>query len=306
MLLALWGYYLNELLKVEWLSGPQHLLFWLISIVFLSTIVLFHEFGHCFAARSVGGDADEVVLWPLGGLAFCRTPNVPRAHFIVAAGGPAVTLVLTLVSYLVFKWVPVDEMSGTAGAAVDQAHGLLVEFQFFLLIFNLIPLYPLDGGRMFHAFLWGYMARRSGPSGYGRATLITVYVSRGCAIVGGIVAVFRFELWLLFIFVWAWMNTEQLYYRVREGESSDSVFGYDFSRGYTSLGERETTRHPSWRERWAAARAERRRNAAERRQPSPKDKVRVDTLLDKINREGMTALNDEERKFLKRMSKRWK
>src|ERR1043166_9400961 len=50
--------------------------------------ILFHEFGHCFAARAVDGDANEVLLWPLGGLANCEVPHTTRANFICAAGGP--------------------------------------------------------------------------------------------------------------------------------------------------------------------------------------------------------------------------
>ena len=61
-----------------------------------SSSVLLHEFGHCFAARWVDGDAKEVLLWPLGGLADVEVPHTPRAHFLTAAGGPAVNLLLCL------------------------------------------------------------------------------------------------------------------------------------------------------------------------------------------------------------------
>src|SRR5947209_13355780 len=57
-----------------------------LSFLFFS--VLLHEFGHCFAARFVQGDASEVLLWPLGGLANCDVPHTPRANFIVAVAGP--------------------------------------------------------------------------------------------------------------------------------------------------------------------------------------------------------------------------
>src|SRR5262245_55193463 len=69
------------------------------GLLFLS--VLLHEFGHCFAARSQNGDAQEVLLWPLGGLANCEVPHNPRAHLVTAAGGPAVNLVLALVCALI-------------------------------------------------------------------------------------------------------------------------------------------------------------------------------------------------------------
>ena len=62
----------------------------LMGILFVS--VLLHEFGHCFAARAVNGDAQEVLLWPLGGLANVEVPHRPRAHFLTAAAGPAVNL----------------------------------------------------------------------------------------------------------------------------------------------------------------------------------------------------------------------
>src|SRR5687768_14584198 len=69
----------------------------LMGLLFLS--VLLHEFGHCFAARYMDGEADEILLWPLGGLAMCRSlPHTPLAHFVVAAGGPLVTLGLCLIS----------------------------------------------------------------------------------------------------------------------------------------------------------------------------------------------------------------
>ena len=58
---------------------------WLMAFLFVS--VLLHEFGHCFAARFMDGESDEVLLWPLGGLAFCRSlPNTALAHFVFALG----------------------------------------------------------------------------------------------------------------------------------------------------------------------------------------------------------------------------
>ena len=55
-------------------------------------IILLHEFGHCFGARYVDGDAKEVLIWPLGGLAFVDVPHTPRALFIATAAGPAVNV----------------------------------------------------------------------------------------------------------------------------------------------------------------------------------------------------------------------
>lgn len=65
------------------------------GLLFVS--VLFHEYGHCFAARWVGGEASEVLLWPLGGLANVEVPHRPGPHFLTAAAGPATNVVLAVI-----------------------------------------------------------------------------------------------------------------------------------------------------------------------------------------------------------------
>src|SRR6188474_824206 len=62
--------------------------------------VLLHEFGHCFGCRSVGGRADDILMWPLGGLAFCDPPQRPWPEFVTVACGPLVNVVLAGGSYL--------------------------------------------------------------------------------------------------------------------------------------------------------------------------------------------------------------
>ena len=61
-------------------------------------IVLLHEFGHCFGARSVGGDAENILMWPLGGLAYAHAPMTPWAQFVTVASGPAVNAGFCLLS----------------------------------------------------------------------------------------------------------------------------------------------------------------------------------------------------------------
>src|SRR2546423_14085770 len=67
------------------------------SMGILFCIVLLHEFGHCFAARWVGGQADEIIMHPLGGLALTRPPHRPLPMFLTVAGGPAVNVIICLV-----------------------------------------------------------------------------------------------------------------------------------------------------------------------------------------------------------------
>src|SRR2546421_3599082 len=79
------------------LFGPGQGFAWqdrLVSSIMLFAIVLLHEFSHCFAARRVGGSADEVLLTPLGGLAMAMAPRRWKAQFITVAGGPAVNVLI--------------------------------------------------------------------------------------------------------------------------------------------------------------------------------------------------------------------
>src|SRR5204862_7167525 len=85
LVLAMW---LKKICSPTAVEGEATAMMVLMGLIFIS--VLLHEFGHCFAARSVDGEASEVLLWPLGGLAKCDLPHAPWAHFVTAAGGPIV------------------------------------------------------------------------------------------------------------------------------------------------------------------------------------------------------------------------
>ncbi len=300
LLLAFWVMQLSELYSDGFRRG-ELLLWWLLTTGIIFVAILLHEFGHAFAARAVGGDAEDILMWPLGGLAFCSAPNVPRSQFIVAAGGPAVTLGLILFSWIAFTVMLRLDPSLGDNVYVGQVRRTLVNFQLILLIFNLVPLYPLDGGRIFHSLLWGWMSKKGAPGAYGRATLITIYVSRGCAIVGALFAIVTGEFWLVLILIWAWFGTEQLYVRLREGEIGDDTFGYDFSRGYTSLegSRRRTSDRPSFLDRL-------RQRRAEASEATPEERRELDALLKKIQEHGMMSLTRKERRFLHRVSKRMK
>ena len=305
VLLVWWLFQLERYLKFEGVSRPSAFLYWGLAVGITGIAILLHEFGHCYAARRVGGQADEVLLWPLGGLAFCNAPNLPRSQFLVAAGGPAVPLVIAIAANLYFFLAPQPEGS----AVYVTAKWALIHFHNPLLIINLVPMYPLDGGRMFQAGLWAYYAPRESAGAYGRPSLMTVYVSRVCAVLWALVAIFYLRSWLFgLIAIWSWMSTDELYRRIRQGDGEDYAFGYDFSRGYTSL-EGESQPSPR-RERSGGGGSgwlkgfKRRVDAS--REPTAEEKERVDALLDKISRDGMDSLNREEQRFLKRVSKRGK
>ena len=116
-------------------------------------LVLIHEFGHALACRQTGGFADRIVLWPLGGIAFVNPPRRPGAMLWSIAAGPLVNLVLVPVFELLVIFAA---RSGWFYDAPD-AYRLLTTIRLInygLLIFNLLPIYPLDGGQIFRALLW--------------------------------------------------------------------------------------------------------------------------------------------------------
>lgn len=114
-------------------------------------IVLLHEFGHALACRQTGGTADQIVLWPLGGIAFVSPPRRPGAMLWSIAAGPLVNVVLVPV-LTVAVWL--------AAQGPNESPDLYVLTQWLwrinlgLLIFNMLPVYPLDGGQILRSLLW--------------------------------------------------------------------------------------------------------------------------------------------------------
>lgn len=116
-------------------------------------LVLLHEFGHSLACRQTGGSANQIILWPLGGVAFVAPPNRPGAVLWSIAAGPLVNVVLVPV-FLLLGFAA--DAAGLAGSS-PNLYSLLQTMSvvnFGLLIFNMLPIYPLDGGQILRALLW--------------------------------------------------------------------------------------------------------------------------------------------------------
>lgn len=121
-------------------------------------LVLLHEFGHVFACRRVGGSADRVVLWPLGGLAFVAHPPRPGAALWTTVAGPLVNLVLSPVLFLLAYLAAPPGME-QAPSDLGRLLFALAWFNVVVLVFNLLPIFPLDGGRIVYAALWWWLGR---------------------------------------------------------------------------------------------------------------------------------------------------
>jgi Zn-dependent protease len=129
-----------------------------IEYVSIFGIVLLHEFGHALACRQVGGQANRIMLWPLGGVAFVQPPPRPGALLWSIAAGPLVNVVLAPVTVAA---AALAQVAGLKDTQPDFAHFLysIAVINLVLLVFNLLPIYPLDGGQILQALLWFVVGR---------------------------------------------------------------------------------------------------------------------------------------------------
>jgi Zn-dependent protease len=119
----------------------------------LFLIVLLHEFGHALATRQTGGKANEIILWPLGGVAFVQPPQRAGAQLWAIAAGPLVNVLLVPTLYGV-KWARLSFGWGLGEADFGRYLNTVILINWSLLIFNLLPVYPLDGGQILRSLLW--------------------------------------------------------------------------------------------------------------------------------------------------------
>ena len=122
----------------------------LYEFIALFGIVLLHEFGHALACRQVGGRADRIVLWPLGGVAFVDPPRRPGPVLWSIAAGPLVNVLLVPILFILVWFFGRSEISLNAFRLMAS----IQQINLALLIFNLLPVYPLDGGQILRALLW--------------------------------------------------------------------------------------------------------------------------------------------------------
>jgi Zn-dependent protease len=153
-----WSWLVAAFFLIQWNNQRYSSPVWSVfEYLALFAIVLLHEFGHALACRSVGGKADRIVLWPLGGAAYVEPPPRPGPMLWSIAAGPLVNVVLLPIlggyAYLLMK---------QAGDMPDNLTNLITQIAFInggLLVFNLLPIYPLDGGKIVWSLLWFFMGR---------------------------------------------------------------------------------------------------------------------------------------------------
>lgn len=255
----------------------------------LFVVVLLHEFGHCFACRAVRGEADDILMWPLGGLATCNPPHEWRAHLVTALGGPAVNVVLAPV-FIGALWA-VGQKDAILfnpfkpSVSVTLLGSWWLVFLWWLhytnvliLGFNLLmPLFPLDGGRVLQAILW----RRMGYTASMDATATIGLFAAGAL---GVFAVVGNHMMLLMIALFGGLYCWQERRRLR---AADDLGDVGFEAIYRAQQEEA-------RERRGPSRREKRRVENER---AAQDEL--DRILAKIAASGMGSLSAREKKTLR-------
>ncbi len=164
-----WSWFLIAVYGISIREGRYSSLFWpVLEYLALFLIVLMHEFGHALACRHVGGQANQIVLWPLGGVAYVSPPPRPGATLWSIAAGPLVNVALapflTVLALLTHGSSWAETMPNAAGFIMAICY-----INWALLIFNLLPIYPLDGGQILQSLLWFVLGRA-------RSLMVTVVI----------------------------------------------------------------------------------------------------------------------------------
>jgi len=168
-------------------------------ILLLFLCVVLHEFGHAFAAKGFGINTPDITLLPIGGVARLeRMPEEPAQELVIAIAGPAVNVIIAICLFLVIG------ARGLTNPATVEGGDLIAQLLMInigLVLFNLLPAFPMDGGRVLRALLATRLS-------YARATQIAASIGQGCAFVFGFIGL----LWnpfLIFIALFVYIGASQ-------------------------------------------------------------------------------------------------
>ncbi len=153
------SWFLVAIYEIQMRKGSYSSVTWnILEYLALFVIVLIHEFGHALACRQVGGRADQIVLWPLGGVAYVDPPPRPGATLWSISAGPLVNVALLPI---LFGVVIIGQSQGWPATLPDVYHLVrsVAYINLGLLIFNILPIYPLDGGQILRSLLWFVLGR---------------------------------------------------------------------------------------------------------------------------------------------------
>lgn len=239
LLIVLWAAYLGLMNSNEgWLRGAA---FMVVFVLMLFLCVVLHELGHSLVAQLFGVKVHDITLWPIGGVArLAKMPERPYQEFLITAAGPSVNILLALgLVALALIWIGPAELarmitspwqlqrvlSSMSGQALVL---LLAANNGLLALFNLVPAFPMDGGRLLRSLLAVALP-------FGKATRIASFVGQILAAGMGLVAVLMGSFFLglvaIFVFAAAWQERQS-------ARATDALRGLYVRQAMQPLGQR--------------------------------------------------------------------
>ena len=192
-------------------GGPEQAIEGVVFVALLFLCVLLHELGHVFAAKYFGVDTKDVTLWFFGGIASLeRIPEKPSEEFFIAIAGPLVNVVIAALLVLVLgAQLDPDNLERLQDPTVSMA-AKLAAANIFLVLFNLIPAFPMDGGRVLRSLLALRMP-------HAQATQWAATIGQAFAVFFGVLGIFtgNFMLIVIAVFVFLAASGEAGYAQLR-------------------------------------------------------------------------------------------
>jgi len=290
----------------------------LLMIGVLLVSVTLHEVGHALAALRVGGKVDAIVLGPVGGLISPRVPDEPEVHVFVALAGPIVHLLISVLAAIVLAVAGDRQLLGllnplaTPPDLLEGGWGLITAkltlwVNWILMLLNLLPAYPFDGGPVLRAMLWPALGRRTARVVTARVAMVlaALICMAGLATLGSEIPT-HMPAWipLTILGVFLLFSARQDLTAAEPQERADQVVGYQLNSDGLDLldamwssdddGEAVLVEH------------QQRQPEQGTMAPETSEEDRVDAILARLHDSSWDELSPEEVAVLQRASQRYR
>jgi stage IV sporulation protein FB len=278
----------------------------LVSMAILFGVILLHEFGHCFAARRVGGSANEILLWPLGGLAYPDVPERPGANFWTTLGGPLANVLICLVAAAAFvlltgQFVSLNPLRNFIRSDFNWLSApffcwWVFKLSYVLLLLNLLPIFPLDGGRLMQSVFWQFI-------GHHRSMLVSCAIGMAGSVLLGVFGLAdHFNLFLVLLAAWLFFACHQMRVHLRETGPMEPWQNEEVDYSSSLQRDSAASAAPGARKRRVSKKAL--RAARKRARQDAAERQRLDAILAKVSAQGMPSLTWSERRVLRKATEK--